>query len=54
MLKIEIKSKGNKVFDNFEWEKVTLKEAGLVLLRLKKIEQQLINIKFKPEFEIKK
>ena len=51
MIKIIIGTNGQKVFDSFEKKNTTLNEVSLVLLRLKQIEKELINIDFKSEYE---
>ena len=52
MIKIEIACDGKEVYDKFEEDKPTLKEVALVLLRLKQIEQSLIDKEFESDFEV--
>jgi len=52
MIKINILSDGDKIIDNFGKKDTNLKEVGVVLLRLKQIEHELINIEFDDEVNI--
>ena len=52
MINIQIGCNGKDVFDNFKKEKTTLNEVGIVLLRLKQIEHELINMEFESKFEM--
>jgi len=52
MIKITIGTDGKKVYDEVCDENCTLKEVSLVLLKLKKIEQELIDMEFESDWEI--
>jgi hypothetical protein len=49
MIKIVIATDGIDVVDNFEKKNTNLQEVGIILLRLKQIEQELIDIKFEED-----
>lgn len=51
MIKIIIATDGEKVLDTFKDKNVTLLEVRVTLLRLKQIEQKLIDKQFDNDFE---
>ncbi len=54
MIKIRIETDGNRITDLCNIKKVTIGEVGLALVRLKQIEHELINIKFRNDLDIVK
>lgn len=52
MIEINIKTEGEKVLDTCRKKDITLNEVAIVLLRLKQIEHDLINIEFDSDLEI--
>lgn len=52
MIKINIMTDGKKIADQFEKKNTTLLEVGITLLRLKQIEQELINLEFDDDVSI--
>ncbi len=54
MINIQIKTNGKNVLDSFDKENTNLEEVGIVLLRLKQIEQKLVGLEFDSDLEVKK
>ncbi len=54
MIEINIKTDGEDVLDSLNEEDCTLQEVGVVLLRLKQIEQKLIDKEFDSKLEVEK
>ena len=54
MIKITIMSDNGKILDSFNKKNTNLQEVGVVLLRLKQIENKLIHFDFKTDIEIDK
>lgn len=52
MIKIQILVAKGHVVDEFEDKECTLNEVSIALLRLKQIEQELIDKEFKNKFEM--
>ena len=52
MIQIIIKTNGEDVLDSFKKKNTNLKEVGVVLLRLKQIEHELINLDFEDDFKV--
>jgi len=52
MIKINIVAEGEKIFDNFKKSDCNLMEVSSALLRLKQIEQKLINMNFDSDLEV--
>lgn len=52
MIEILIKIKEGKVYNKFSRKHLTFDEAACALLRLKQIEQELINLEFKNDLEV--
>ena len=53
MIEIMIGIKNDHIADSFKKENMTMNEVGVVLLKLKQIEQELISIEWDNDFEIK-
>lgn len=54
MIEILIKSDGENILDKFDHKDCTLDEVGVVLLRLKQIEHELIQKQFQDDILIRK
>ena len=52
MIEIFIKAEGEKIFDNFQKKDCKLGEVAAALLRLKQIEQELIDLEFDDDLSI--
>ncbi len=53
MIEIMIGIRKDHIIDSFKKEDITMNEVGVVLLKLKQIEQELIDIKWDNDFEVK-
>lgn len=54
MIAIKIQSDGKDVLDSFIKKNVTIQEAAVVLLRLRQIEQKIVDMDFDSKIEITK
>jgi len=54
MISITITTNGEDVLDSFTKKNTNLKEVSVVLLRLKQIEHELINIDFEDKLRVDK
>ena len=54
MIEIVIKTDGNQVVDRLVKEKITMNEAGIAILKLEKIKQELLDIEWDTDLEINK
>jgi len=52
MIELTIKTDGKDVYDSYDETEPTIKEVGLVLLRLEQIKWLLINKQFESKFEV--
>jgi hypothetical protein len=52
MIKIQIATDGEEIAESFTTQKVSMLEVGVTLLRLKQIEQQLIDMDFDDDVNI--
>lgn len=53
MIKIQILAIGDKIEDSFSTKDTTLIENSFVIRRLEEIKQQLLDIDYESEFEVK-
>ncbi len=54
MIEIVIKMDGNRVLDRIEKKGVTMNEAGIAILKLEKIKQEILAIEWDNDIEINK
>ena len=52
MISITVNTNGKKVLDSFKKYNTNLQEVAVTLLRLKQIEQELLNIDFENDLEV--
>lgn len=52
MIKIEIATNGEKIYDSFEKENTTLLENSLVIRKLEEIKLELLDLEYESEVEV--
>ncbi len=52
MIELLIRADGNKILERIKTPKVSMNEVGLVILKLEKMKQELINIEWDNDLEI--